>query len=340
MRHIARHLGLSETTVSEALRGFPRVKATTRAKVENAARELGYRRNALVGEVMSELRRSRVDTFRGTLAALDLDGANRRSAGGDRYHRELVTGASVRAEELGFKIDSFGAELSSERLLQVLKARGVRGVLFLPMSTPDFSRFDMADFAGIYADYLIGSPAPHAICPDHYRAIFLTLQRLADMGYRRPAFVVQDAHDSRLLHRWEAGYEVFRGHFAEASGMRCLSPYTVRYVPGGRWDVAAFLAWFKSADCDVVITHLPDIKALMEKAGASVPETHGFCCLNLINCTFPAAGLDLQPRSLGARAVELLIGQVLRNEHGLPNRPLTTTMPAEWVDGPTLKRLV
>jgi LacI family transcriptional regulator len=53
--------------------------------------------------------------------------------------------------------------------------------------------------------------------------------------------------------------------------------------------------------------------------------------------TRPCAGLDLQPRALGSRGVELLIGQLQRNERGIPDWPSTTTIPAQWVDGPTLR---
>jgi LacI family transcriptional regulator len=33
----------------------------------------------------------------------------------------------------------------------------------------------------------------------------------------------------------------------------------------------------------------------------------------------------------------LLIGQLQRNERGIPDWPSTTTIPAQWVDGPTLR---
>jgi LacI family transcriptional regulator len=35
--------------------------------------------------------------------------------------------------------------------------------------------------------------------------------------------------------------------------------------------------------------------------------------------------------------VELLIAQIHRNEYGVPELPSTTTIPAAWVDGPTLR---
>lgn len=43
---------------------------------------------------------------------------------------------------------------------------------------------------------------------------------------------------------------------------------------------------------------------------------------------------------LGARAVELVIGQLLHNEFGIPAEPSLTTIPAKLVEGPTLRGLV
>jgi len=53
LRTLAKTLGLSRTTVSDALRGSPRVKAETLQRVQTAAKEAGYERNPLTGAVMS-----------------------------------------------------------------------------------------------------------------------------------------------------------------------------------------------------------------------------------------------------------------------------------------------
>jgi LacI family transcriptional regulator len=74
-----------------------------------------------------------------------------------------------------------------------------------------------------------------------------------------------------------------------------------------------------------------------EECGARIPETHGFCCLNVTSNSVSCAGLDLQPALLGARGVELLIAALHRNDCGVPEHPSTTTIPAIWVDGPTLQ---
>jgi LacI family transcriptional regulator len=87
----------------------------------------------------------------------------------------------------------------------------------------------------------------------------------------------------------------------------------------------------------VVLCHRAEAIEWMESCGASVPRTHGFCCLNIMVNVVPCAGLDLQPWLLGVRGVELLIAQIHRNEYGVPELPSTTTIPAAWVDGPTLR---
>ena len=330
---LAKRLGLSRTTVSEALRGRERVNRNTREEVCRVAREIGYKRNVLVGEMMADLRRTGAGGFKGSLAVLDLDGPARRSSGGNRYHDEVRRGAEARAEELDFKAELIVAEaerLSFGRLREILRARGVRGVLLLPMSNrPDLEAFDWAGLSGLYADYLIDRPGLHAICPDHYRGMMLALERVRAFGYRRPGLVLHGVHDARVLHRWEAAHHAFHMH---NTGLERLAPF----IMPARRRAEDFKAWFAESGCDVVLTHQADVREWMEEAGARVPETHGFCCLNLINSTRPCAGLDLSPGLLGARGVELLIGQVLRGETGVSERPLTMTMPVDWVDGPTL----
>jgi LacI family transcriptional regulator len=333
LRQLAQQLGLSHTTVSEALRGSPRVRPTTRAKVLKAAKALGYQRNPLAGALMSEMRRSRAGTFRGVLAVLDLDGPEGRPPGAARYHKELTKGATKRADELGFKADAFvvgKGGLSLERLDTILQSRGIGGIFLLPVrETPDLTRLDWTHFSGIYSDYVIDRPGLHAVCPDHFRAMLTVLDRLSALGYRRPGLVLNAAHDARLLHRWEAAYHAYQTHH---DGMTRLPPLIMSHP-----NQADFTRWFRTVKSDVVLAHAPEVLDWMVEAGAKPPQTHGFCCLNVTNSTTPCAGLDLQPRLLGVRGMELLISQVLRNECGAPEQPMTTTVPATWMDGPTVR---
>lgn len=332
LRSLARTLGLSRTTVSDALRGSSRVDPATAVRVKRAAREAGYRRNPLAGALMSELRRSRGTTFRGVIAAVDFHEPDRPGYAA-RYHRELVTGAEARAVELGFKVEKFvvgHAGLSVHRLDSILQSRGIHGVILLPAwDEPDLTNLDWSQFAGIYTDYIIERPALHSVCPDHYRSMIAALQRLATLGYRRPGLLVQKHSDERLQFRWAAAIRAFQENHA---GIEAVPALIVE-----AFTREAFTTWFKRHKPDVVLAHNSEAIDWMEACGAVIPDTHGFVCLNVLMKTRPCAGLDLLPRQLGARATELLIAQLQRNETGIPDWPTTTTISARWVDGPTLR---
>lgn len=334
LRELAEKLNLSHATVSSALRGSPLVKESTRLRVLEAAEQLGYRGNPLASALMAEMRRSRGSVFRGLLAILDLDPPGRRPPrASSGYHAELTAGAAERAQELGFKTDVItlgagGHELS--RLNEVFFTRGVRGVFLLPsLARPNLACIDWSQLSGLYADYVVGQPRLNAICPDHHRAMILALDELHALGYRRPGLVLDPAIDARLMHRWQAAYHAY---FSDPARTRPPGPLLVP-----RLDEATFASWFRTGGFDVVLGHDPAIMDWMRAAGASVPETHGFCCLNLVQPAQPCAGLDLQPRAIGRRGMDLLTGQVMRNEFGPPEPPMCSLLPANWVPGPSVR---
>jgi hypothetical protein len=332
IRMLAARLGLSRTTVSDALRGASGVSPATAERVRRAAAEVNYRTNPVESAVMSQMKRGRGKSWFGVIAALDVEEADR-PATASSFHRGLFQGARARAQQLGFSVESFAVGREAKtfaRMDAIFRARGIDGVLLLPSwHQIDFTTFDWSRYASIYTDYLIRRPALHSLCADHHRGLIEVLERVRAYGWRRPGLFVQRHADERLQHRWTgafSGYQVT--HPAEA-GVPPLLFET--------FDPDGFCSWFRAHQPDVVIGPRAEAIELMTACGARIPKSHGFVCLNLF--PYPAgqyAGLDLQPDVMGARAVELLIGHLQRNERGIPAAPVTTMVPARWVDGPTL----
>lgn len=335
VRELARFLGLSHTTVSDALRGNPRVKKETRERVVKAAEDSGYRYNPLAGALMSEIRRSEVGSFKGVLAVVDLESSDQRMSNAKKYHREIYEGANEKALDLGFKTEVFvlGQEkLSVSRLDSILKSRGIRGLLILPAAgAPDIRTLDWDQYAGIYTDYIIEYPPLDSVCSDHFRSMMIAMRKLFRMGYRRPGLVLRGAHDRRLLFRWEAAFRMHIHHYKQ---FEFIEPLVLEEFTES--DIGT---WFEKQKPDVVLCHEYKVKNWMETHGAIVPETHGFCCLNRLMSPEETSGLDLSPRLIGRRAMELLVGQLHRNDYGIPTTASTTTIPAEWVDGPTTRKM-
>lgn len=331
IRSLARNLSLSRSTVSNALRNVGRVSPATVQRVQKAAREAAYRHNPLAASLMSELRRSRGGTFRGVLAAIDLDEPDR-SPHGD-FHVALVRGATARARELGFKLEQFIVDrtgLTLPRLDSILQSRGIHGLLLPSWAAPDFSALDWSRYCGVYTDYNLVQPELHSFCSDHYRSTVLTLERLHAKGYRRPGLVIDHGRNERLHRRHSSAVRSYSGDHAEAGSV--VPPLIIPEL-----SQPVFARWFRRHRPDVVLCHASEVMDWMEACGAKIPATHGFVSLNLANETRPCAGLNLQPHEIGARGIEFVIAQLHRNERGTPASPTRTTIRSRWVDGPTVR---
>src|SRR5690242_9963863 len=101
----------------------------------------------------------------------------------------------------------------------------------------------------------------------------------------------------------------FSGAFRSCHESDRQVEYVRRLIPQERND-AELYAWFRRHQPDVVLGHFAELLDWLEGCGAKVPATHGCVSLNVLYKMRPCAGLDQQPRELGARAVELLIAQL------------------------------
>lgn len=332
IRTLAQSLQLSRTTVSEALRDHPRVNAETRALVQAEARAAGYRFNPLASSILSEVRRRHLSSFRGVCATIGLEEPARVPFLG-AYWNDLQQGAATRAGELGFKIEHFVVGqngITVHRLDTILRSRGIRGVLIMPTwGLPDFHQLSWTHYTGVYADYLIQQPGLHSVCPDHPRAMSLVMQRLHAAGYSRPGLVLLAQESQRLEHRWLGS---FLAHTTCNADFTALPPLLLAEM-----SAQPFKRWFRKHRPDVVVGHRAETIEWMLDCGACVPETHGFCCLNTGLNALPCAGINQQPREVGARAIETVINQIHHNTYGIPELPCNTAVPSLWIDGPTLR---
>lgn len=333
LRTLARQLGLSRTTISEALGGSPRVKAETAARVRAAAESAGYVRNPLTGAVMSQLRRSRGQQFRGVIAALEIVDENH-TALARRYSSALMSGISSRAEEMGFTVERFAVGpqgIRLNRLDTILHTRGIQGLILLPaLGTPDLSALSWDRYTAVYTDYFIETPPLHCVCCDHYRSMVTLMGELHARGYRRPGLFMDTGLSERLQFRWEGAFLAVQESSPEIKPIPVLRSRAL--------GAKEFTAWFRRHRPDVVIGHFPEAVSWMEAAGARLPDAHGFVCLNVLRTNQDCTSLDLQPAQIGARATELVIGQLLHHEMGVPTKPSLTTLPAHLIEGPTLRR--
>jgi LacI family transcriptional regulator len=333
IRSLARELGLSIATVSEALRDSPAVRPETRARVIAAAEAAGYRRNPLVGATFSALRTGRHLGFSGTLALVDAP-----TGGGQQlipFHRAIGTGAARRAEALGFRTEVFwvgkrAPNLSVTRLNSVLRARGIQGVIFLPFDQrQEFADFDLNQLAAVSMDHRLVKPELHTIQADHYLSMRRCLDELHARGYRRMGLCLPRPRDERADYKWSSG---FISWFRLAGRTPAVPPL----IPE-RLDAETFSQWFEQHRPDVIVSHEEIVVKWTAQAGRKVPRDVGFLRINHSERTLPCAGIDLRPEQLGATAVETVVGMLHRRESGAPSCANSISIDAHFVDGPTLR---
>lgn len=331
LRTLAKSLGLSRTTISDALRGSPRVNAETMKRVRTAAAAAGYAHNPLTGAVMSQLRRSSGQQFRGVIASVEIVLPDRDPLA-VRYSEAVHQGIHRRAGELGFKVEDFllgPNHLRLPRLDDILHARGIQGLVIMPAAgSPDFTQLTWSRYTAVYTDYLIEHPPLHCVCSDHYRSMVHLLQELHARGYRRPGLFMEIPIDERLQFRWEGAFLAMQKYL---QGITEVPP--LRSHPVTREQ---FVQWFQRYQPDVVLGHFPEAKEWMLACGAKIPATHAFVCLNRLRTNGDCAALEFPAEQLGARATELVIAQLLHNELGVPREPSLTTLPIHLIEGPTL----
>ncbi len=330
VRSLAKSLGLSPATVSEALRDSPRVASVTRDRVVRAAERAGYRSNRLVGQVMAEIRRASNHAFHGTIAILiTTEPPNLRRV---RFHEDILTGARSRAEELGYSLEIFrvgDGGLPLRRLAAVLRTRGIPGLVVMPFeSAQDWEEFEWQYFSAVKMDYCLSRPHLHTICPDHHVTFLRALHRMRDLGYRRIGLCIRDLLDVRIHRKWSGAFIAYQQEIAPSERL------PVHFYDA--WTAKDFLPWFRSQEPEVVVSHDRRIVSWIEEAGHAVPSDVGFFNLNCIEEPTLSTGFDLVPALLGAAAIESVVAQLYRNERGVPANPKTIMIEGRWQPGPTL----
>jgi LacI family transcriptional regulator len=330
LAEIAHAAGISKSTASRALRGHPLLPATTITRVSQVAAKLGYRRNALVGEVMRRIRGRGRFTALGQIAYLTFDSTPHGWRSQPTFEH-FFAGATERATQVGLGVEPFWMQapgMTPRRAADILEARGISGLLIGPTTGwAETPALDLRRFCAVK----IGTPFPDLALPcaghHHLRGMNLALAELARRGYRRPGLVLRNYQEAKTGGAWSAGY--FH-HQQNLPARDRVPPLWLEKL-----SAKTFAAWFRRHRPDVVVGLGNYIPEWLDELGVRVPRDAGY--VDLDRCTPDRAGIDQRSAAIGAAAVDLLLGRLLAHEHGVtPSAPLLL-FEGVWVDGPTVR---
>ena len=330
MQDVATEAGVGKATVSLALRDDPRIRPETRRKIKEVAERLGYRSNPTVANLMAQLRASREPKFQATLAFLNAcpDDAELKSLS---TFQSWLRGAKERAHGLGYEIDYFWLhepEINAARRLKILQSRNIRGIILAAVF--DDSSIDPGEhalfhgFASVAIGRKLVNPSPHYACNDQYDTALTAMAEMFKLGYSRAGMVISEQMDRAVKYRFSAGYNTSQKN-PDAKTVLPLLYFT---------DETAFGNWFKKTKPDAILTD----KVILREWARKLPggDQVGFAHLDWDPKLTDWAGTNQNNDKVGAAAVDILIGQIHRNESGLPPFPRSMMIGSTWVDGPSL----
>lgn len=339
-KDIARELGISIMTVSLALRNSPKISAITRQRVKEASARLGYQIHPYVRAFVIQHRRGQALPQRLTLALLNLwnPPAVWRK---DCWSRQLHEGCVKRAGELGYSIDEIALRspgMTARRANQILKHRGIRGVLVAPSpSSHAHLLIEWQHFAAATVGFTLKRPNLHRTGSNPALAMQLTLHHLKHAGYRRIGLRIGKDSERRMDGNWSGALLQYQQWLPGRDRV------PIFYHGGLERDRKEFLRWVERYRPDVVMGPGSIAFRWLSNAGYSIPRDIGFVQLDWdeeLRETFgmEPSGISLENREIGARAVDLLVSQLEHNEYGIPSTPTITLITPRWVPGETIRR--
>jgi DNA-binding LacI/PurR family transcriptional regulator len=333
LKQIGEAAGVHPTTVSMALRNHPRIPKSTRDRLKKLADKMGYIPDPMLASLNAYRHTNVEKKFLSKLAWLNIC-MDPEWPLKTRFVREYFEGAKMRAQQLGYGLEVFNAhplKIPTRRLQQILLSRSIQGVVIAPLQAnyPEAVTtidLDWSQFCSVTYGYSLESPEINRVTTDHYHAVMETLTQLHKLGFQRPGLFLSRKNNARISRLWEAGYMV---------GMRAIfksKTLPIALFEQGEDRTSVLEEWYHSVQPDVIIAQdYASVRKALEEKRIPVPGKTKLVLLEESDRGFPS--IDQKQKEIGAMAVNLLVGTLQRQEHGLPDTPSVTLLKGQWKSG-------
>jgi LacI family transcriptional regulator len=332
LKQVAEMAGVSVMTVSRILRNCPNHNPETRAKVLRITEELNYKRNPLISALMSNLRHKKPINFRATIALVALASKSELS---NPNQGNLRNGILSAANINGFEVEVFSVNndrMTPERLIQILKARGFRCLIFEPFRKADFGvDFDLESFTAITITNSLVRPRLNRVEPDHFSGFLLAVEKLREKGYDRIGFIPDSMDEAINQNRRLSAFLLTESTIAKRNRVPLL------WAISDPLEMKKMLnRWIAKYKPDVILTSIKEIPDFLNELGFRIPDDLGFVNLSLHEDSGLHAGVNSNWYEIGNLAACEVIESTISNKFGPVAQPKVTMGHPYWVDGQTL----
>lgn len=330
-RDIAERAGVHITTVSLALRDDPRLPETTRKRIQELAKEMGYAPDPMLSALTVYRNHVKRVHHQGTLAwVCPPMEKGERKLGFTAYRQ----GAEERCAELGYRLENFYfSELGGPRLSKVLQARNITGLLLPPQAhSRAHLDFDWEHFSSICFGYTLTEPRLHLITNSQYSSARIAVRTLRETyGYRRIGFVTARESDERTDQNFSSGFLSEQRRFEPENRLPILILTCLSMAD----EIEEMTRWYQENKPDCIVFLHETVPELLRHLGVDT-KTCGQASLSLTTKESSLSGIHQNDTIIGRKAVDFLIDMIHRNERGIPTHRFKFLIDGEWVDGKTL----
>lgn len=325
-RDVANACGLHPSTVCLALKNSPSIPLQTRQRIRAIAEELGYTPNVAA----RNLALLRTEKKPGALLPLAWINQERQRDHwrSNREARIYFDAARHRAEELGYHLEEIWTlepGMTATRIIQILRARGIDGVLFPVHYSFDFALLNRAwnDFSMVgFNDHRLGEWLD-VVCPDYYRNTDVALVRLRQLGFTSPGLILSPQSDAATNGLVRSCFLRHQADFTDGSRVPvCLT------ASDNDAALSTVASWFREHRPDVVLCHGVRSAGGLCDVLDEVPwvDLHG-------ELEQGAAGVDACGGDVASAAVECVVEKIRRFEKGCRESTRVHTIKGTWHDG-------
>jgi len=341
-KDVAKALGITQATVSLALRGSRRISSEMRKTICETAEQMGYHLNPYLTALMSGIRTGRQSGGKGVIGLL-VEARSQSHWHTNDTHRIFHQSLLQRAQELDFHIEPFfllEPGMNVSRIDQILQARGITGIILAPPCRGSLPlNLCWSRYAAIGIGFGWGILGLNLVGYDNLQNYITAFNELRKLGYRRIGSALGHAAVSgnRCGTKWYTGYLECQNAVPESERIPVFaSVYSPPGAPSEDSVAEEFQQWVRTWRPDAVLCLAGREKEWLLSMGLKIPQDIGLACLarSPDSC---CAGIDEKGPVIGATALEIVTAQIARNEFGPPRCPKITTVAGEWVPGISLR---
>lgn len=324
-RDVAQACGVHPSTICLALKNSPSIPLATRQRVQAIAQELGYRPN-VAARNLALLRGDKQSGGSLPIAWINQEPA-RNHWRTDEEAKVQFESARCRAGELGYHLEEIWARepgMTASRLVQIVRARGIDGVVF-----PVHRHFEFSLLGTAWNEFALVGLNDHRlaewidiVCPDYYRNAETVFRQLARLSAGRVGLALTaqfDAASSGLVH------SCFLRHQCELAPAERVP---VCFLPDGSdAKEGMFLQWYQE--------HRPDVVVSADASVVRVARTLGFDALwiGLGNASFPFdGGVDEASGEVARALVDCVVDKMRRFETGPREYTRVHLTKSAWIE--------